>query len=225
MILALTLDLDDTLWPVAPVIDQAEHALQDWLARHAPATARRFDRAAMRAWRAEVGHQHPERSHDLSWLRLHSIALALQAAGDDPALAQPAFDWFFRHRQQVQPYDDVPQALSRLAARWPILALTNGNADVMQTALGPFFQGSLGAREFGQAKPQPAFFHAACARLGVVPHAVLHIGDDWALDIEGACAAGLQAAWVNRTAAKPQGPARPQHVASHLAALADALGV
>ncbi|MFG5407658.1 hypothetical protein ABXN37_05510 [Piscinibacter sakaiensis] len=37
---AITLDLDDTLWPVRPVIRRAEAALRAWLARHAPATAR-----------------------------------------------------------------------------------------------------------------------------------------------------------------------------------------
>ena len=36
---ALTLDLDDTLWPVWPIIDRAEQVLHDWLASNAPLTA------------------------------------------------------------------------------------------------------------------------------------------------------------------------------------------
>ena len=39
---AITLDLDDTLWPIWPTIDRAEVLLQEWLARHAPATAELF---------------------------------------------------------------------------------------------------------------------------------------------------------------------------------------
>ncbi len=35
----VSLDLDDTLWPVAPTIAGAEAALRDWLVEHAPATA------------------------------------------------------------------------------------------------------------------------------------------------------------------------------------------
>ena len=33
---AISLDLDDTLWPVWPTIERAERALHDWLQRHAP---------------------------------------------------------------------------------------------------------------------------------------------------------------------------------------------
>ena len=36
---AITLDLDDTLWPVWPTIHRAEQVLSDWLMQHAPATA------------------------------------------------------------------------------------------------------------------------------------------------------------------------------------------
>mgnify|MGYP003353772201 CR=1 FL=1 len=32
---ALTLDLDDTLWPVWPAIERAEAVLHDWLKAHA----------------------------------------------------------------------------------------------------------------------------------------------------------------------------------------------
>ena len=126
---ALTLDLDDTLWPVWPAIERAEVVLHGWLRSHAPRTAERFDTRALRQLRDQVGQTHPERAHDLSWLRWRSIELALQTAGEDPALADPAFALFFDHRQRVELYAEVPQALARLSARYPILALTNGNAD------------------------------------------------------------------------------------------------
>jgi FMN phosphatase YigB (HAD superfamily) len=54
----------------------------------------------------------------------------------------------------------------------------------------------------------------------------LHIGDDPALDVDGALAAGLQAAWVQRpdalAARRPLGT--PHHEVSRLDALADRLG-
>ena len=31
---AISIDLDDTLWPIWPVIERAEKALHDWLAAH-----------------------------------------------------------------------------------------------------------------------------------------------------------------------------------------------
>ena len=226
MIQALTLDLDDTLWPVWPAIERAEQVLHDWLTQHAPATARRYDTRALRQLREQVGQAHPDRAHDLSWLRLRSIERALRLSGDDPALATPAFDCFFEQRQHVELYADVPAALARLSQRHPVLALTNGNADLARIGLSGWFVGTLSAREFGQGKPHAAVFHAACARLGLPPDQVLHVGDDWALDIEGAWAAGQPAAWIHRhgPATPPPGAtARPWAALPDLAALADRL--
>lgn len=223
---ALTLDLDDTLWPVWPAIERAEAVLHDWLKDHAPATATAFDTQALRAVRAQVGREHPERAHDLSWLRQTSIARALAQCGEDPDLAEPAFALFMDHRQRVELYPDVPAALTRLSGRFPVLALTNGNADVDRIGLGGHFVGTLGARGFGLGKPHPAFFLAACERLGCAPQEVLHIGDDWALDIEGAHAAGLPSVWVCRQpqpAVPSPTPARPWRIVADLQALADAL--
>ena len=42
---AITLDLDDTIWPIAPVIVRAENALGAWLREHAPRTAELFPNA------------------------------------------------------------------------------------------------------------------------------------------------------------------------------------
>ena len=39
---AITIDLDDTLWPIWPTITRAERVLLDWLTHHAPATATLF---------------------------------------------------------------------------------------------------------------------------------------------------------------------------------------
>ena len=36
---AISLDLDDTLWPVWPTIRRAEQVLQDWLRPQAPRSA------------------------------------------------------------------------------------------------------------------------------------------------------------------------------------------
>ena len=226
---ALTLDLDDTLWPVWPTIARAEAVLMDWLRAEAPATAAAHDTRSLRALRDVVAAERPEWAHDLSAIRRESIRRALAACGDDPALAEPAFALFFAERQRVTLFDDVVPALQRLAARWPIVALTNGNADLARIGLDAHFVASLSAREFGQGKPAPAIFHAACRRAGAEPAAVLHIGDDAELDVRGALAAGLQAAWVRRPAlAGDAAPATDapaaHHVVADLLQLADRLG-
>ena len=223
---ALTLDLDDTLWPVLPAIRRAEAALQAWLLEKAPAMVAMHDAAALRLIREAVQRDRPDWSHDLSALRRETIRRALQAAGDDPALAGPAFEVFFDERQRVELFDDVLPALARLAARWPIVALSNGNADVHRVpGLGQHFHAALSARELGVGKPSPLAFAEACRRAGTEAARTLHIGDDGLLDIDGALAAGLQAAWLRRPSlphvAQPLG--QPQHVVASLAELADRL--
>lgn len=219
---AITLDLDDTLWPIAPVVLRAETVLGQWLRRHAPRTAERFPLEAMRALRDEVAREHPHLAHDFTRQRMISLERMLAAAGDDVALAQPAFDAFFAARCDVVHYDDTVDALDRLAARVPLAALSNGNADLVRIGLMDRFAFQLGAREHGAAKPDPSIFHAACARLDVPPVHVLHVGDDIEMDVVGAHRAGLRSCWINRDGRTwPHAALRPDLEFTDLAALAD----
>jgi len=195
---AISLDLDDTLWPIMPVIVRAEHDLQEWLQAHAPQTA---SLCAMpdtkRSLRLQVEQRFPERSHDLSFLRLESIRASLVAAGDAPELAEAAFDVFFAARNAVSLYPGVTQALTKLAARYPLVALSNGNADVFRTEAAPHFHAAVSAQAFGVAKPDVRIFHATAAQLNLEPEAILHVGDDAMADAFGALNAGMQAVWIN----------------------------
>lgn len=65
------------------------------------------------------------------------------------------------------------------------MSLTNGNADLQRVGLHGHFSHHVAAREVGVAKPDPAIFHHACARLGLAPSQVLHVGDDPLLDVQG----------------------------------------
>ena len=195
---AITLDLDDTLWPVRPTLVAAEKVLADWLRANAPATAQGTPPPAMLALRAEVAAEHPHWAHDLSAIRLETIRRALARHGDDPALAEVAFDVFFHARHDVTLYDDVLPGLERLAARYPLIAVSNGNAELHRVGLDRFFAGSVSARLHGVAKPDPSIFRAACVAAGAAPHQVLHLGDDLDTDVDGALAAGLHAGWICR---------------------------
>ncbi len=196
---AISLDLDDTLWPIWPTIDKAEHALHEWLTRHSPMTAALYSSpVALREIRDHVAANRPELKHDLSAVRRESIRLAMYRARENPLLADKAFEVFFEARQQVQLFEDAQDALEFLAARFPMVSLSNGNADVNRVGLGKYFKAAITAREFGVGKPDPRIFHAAAGALDVLPDAVLHVGDDATLDVLGAVNAGMQAAWVNR---------------------------
>lgn len=217
---AITLDLDDTLWPIWPTIERAEKALHDWLGAHAPMTAALFaNPAALREIRNEMTTARPDLKHDMSALRRESIRLALYRAGENPMLADPAFEVFFAERQNVVLFDDALPALEFLASRFPLVALSNGNADIHRVGLGRFFRAAISAREFGVGKPDPRIFHAAAGAVDVVAADVLHIGDDATLDALGGLNAGMQVAWLNRSDAPWPHEQEPTVTLTHLGEL------
>lgn len=217
---AITLDLDDTLWPFAPIGMRIEQALQDWFLAHSPTTAERFPIPAMRALRDRVFAENPQLLHDLSALRRLSIEAALRESGGDPALADAAYETFHAARNQVDFHPEVPAALDELAALRPLAALSNGNADLERIGIDHLFRFRLGAKDFGRAKPDVAIFLAACERLGAEPAHVLHVGDHPEQDVAGAKRAGLRSAWINRDGiAWPFADIRPDLEFPDLAAL------
>lgn len=218
---AVSIDLDDTLWPIWPTIRRAETVLLGWLTHNAPATAALFsDTQALRAIRDQMVSLRPDLVHDLSALRRESIRQALIQAGDEPALAEPAFDLFFAERMRVELFDDAHDTLAFLSARYPVVAVSNGNADVHRIGIGHYFRRSISAAEFGVAKPDVRIFHAAAQAVDVLPHEVLHIGDDAALDAQGALNAGMQAVWINNANHPwPHGNTPPHATVGNLTAL------
>lgn len=195
---ALTFDLDDTLWPFAPIAARIETVLHAWFQAHSPRTAERFPIEQMRALRERVMAELPELAHDLGLLRRLTIERALRESGDDPELASAAYAIFFRERNRVDFYPDALDGLRRIAARLPVAALTNGNADLAAIGIASHFRFTLTAREYGAPKPDSGLFLEACQRLGLPPGEVLHVGDDPRVDIAGAARAGLRTCWIDR---------------------------
>lgn len=221
---AISFDLDDTLWPIWPTIERAERVLHEWLVRQAPKTASLLvTPGVLRELREATEKERSDLAHDMSAMRRESIRAALVRAGEDAALAEPAFDVFFAERQRVTFYDDALPALRWLSARYPLVAVSNGNADIHLTGVGRWFRAAFNARSFGSAKPHAPIFHAAAASVGIEPHEMLHVGDDAALDVVGALDAGMQAAWLVRDERPWDRGARPQLIVPNLHALCVAL--
>ncbi len=59
--------------------------------------------------------------------------------------------------------------------------------------------------EVGHRKPHPAFYLAACDRMGLPPEKVLCVGDDVKHDVIGPREAGLRSILVSRTGTPPDG--------------------
>src|ERR1700733_10948602 len=198
--LVLSFDLDDTLWAVEPLILNAEAAMLAWLREHHPLLMHGHDRESLRAMRARIAGEFPERSHDMTFLRHRALAQMFAAAGHPESHADEAFEVFYAARNRVKLYDEVEDSLKRLSARYRLFALSNGNADLQRCGIAQWFEGHITAISAGAAKPDIRIFTRLLDAAGVQAGQVLHIGDDPHLDVMGAAQAGMPAVWLNRDA-------------------------
>jgi len=222
-ILALTLDLDDTLWPVLPALECADRELDAYLRTHHPQVATRWPIAAMRQLRAQVAAERLDLAHDFTTQRHLTMRRAFAACGLDDAPIEALWEVYYAARNRVELYADALPALERITARWPVASLTNGNADLQRIGIHAHFHCQVCARDTGVGKPDARIFHAAAQQLGVPPEKILHVGDDPLLDVCGARDAGLRTAWINRARTPwPAGLGAPPDLdLPELAALAD----
>jgi FMN hydrolase / 5-amino-6-(5-phospho-D-ribitylamino)uracil phosphatase len=221
---AVIFDLDNTLWDVGPVILRAEHAMLRFLADRYPRVVELHTLESMRDLRARMALEHPTMRHDFTWLRTEALLVHAREAGYPDAMAEEAFEVFFRARNEVVLYDDVRPAFERLSGRYRLFAISNGNADLGVIGLARYFERSLAARDAGMLKPDPRIFTMLLEAAGVPAAKVLHVGDDPEADVEGARRAGIRPVWVNRYASDwPESLARPEHTVASLTELVSLL--
>jgi len=196
---AISFDLDDTLWECQPVIKQAEAKLYRWLQQHAPRISDVYSSEQMRERRIQLAQQQPSLQHDLSELRRVSLRSHADESGyvQEPLVSE-AFEVFIAARNEVVLFEDVLPVLERLRQNYPLVALTNGNADIKRIGIDHLFQDSISAADVTLGKPDAEMFELACQRLNIQPAELLHVGDDPLRDVMGAQQAGVQALWVNR---------------------------
>jgi len=195
---ALTIDLDDTLWDVTPVIRRAERKLGEWLTEKYPRIPERYTPADMMALRRKVVAENPQQAHDFRFLRRAVMGEMARTVGYADTLAEEAFAVFDRYRNEVEFFADVLPALERLHPRYRLVAVTNGNADLHRIGVGHLFHGIVTAVSAGAPKPHPQIFAQAMEHARSEPAEVLHVGDHPDHDIEGARRAGMLTVWVNR---------------------------
>ncbi len=198
---ALSFDLDDTLYANPEVIARAELAMQQAIARQLPD----FVDNTAQYWyqlRWQLATQSPEIRHDVSQWRLTALEQGLTAAGISSCaamdIAQYAMDAFLDARTNIQLAPEVRPILQQLAARFPLIAITNGNANLAKMGIADLFAVSLRAGPDGRMKPFPDMFENAASRLDLTTNQMLHIGDHPESDIVGALNAGCQTAWMDK---------------------------
>lgn len=199
---AITVDLDDTLWPIDPVIEAAEQSLYSWLCSNCPGIARSHTIESMREIRLSIAQEDKRIAHDLSEVRRRSLERLIVAEGAYPGeYVDQAMEEFLVHRNKVEFFPDAVPFLERVSASFPLLSISNGNADLRRIGVSSLFAAHISATDVGAAKPDSKLFRAACDYLELAPENVLHIGDHPIQDILGAARIGMKTVWVNRSGA------------------------
>jgi putative hydrolase of the HAD superfamily len=133
--------------------------------------------------------------------------------GTDAELDEIFAGYVTHYEDAWRAFDDAAGALTRLAAAGLATAvLTNGSRGQQLRKLGRTGLAELAGPVFtvddlGVAKPHAEAFLKSCARWGYAPGEVLSVGDDHALDVLGARAAGLSAVHLDRHGRGPAGEA------------------
>ncbi|TKB56114.1 HAD family hydrolase [Ferrimonas aestuarii] len=197
-IAAISFDLDDTLYNNKPVLIAAEHNLLRWLGERLPAPEV-SDRGFWQHQKRQQLASKPELIHNTTELRRHCLLAGLIELGhgkEAEALVAQAMTSFLRWRSEIALDTEVVETLNQLAQRWPLAAITNGNADLEQFWPDAPFSLVLKAGVDGDMKPSSQLFDIACQRLNIDPSQLLHIGDHPKADVHGANLAGCQSGWL-----------------------------
>ncbi|ANI85084.1 5-amino-6-(5-phospho-D-ribitylamino)uracil phosphatase YigB [Kosakonia oryzae] len=200
---AITFDLDDTLYDNRLVIQRTEQEALAFVQRYHPAL-NALENDEFKRLRQSLRETEPEIYHDVTEWRRRAVEQAMLNAGLTPEEAavgaQASMVNFAKWRSRIDVPQETHDTLKRLATKWPLVAITNGNAQPELFGLSDYFEFVLRAGPDGRSKPFSDMYHLAADRLGVAVEDILHVGDDLTTDVAGAIRCGMQACWI-----KPEG--------------------
>lgn len=148
--------------------------------------------------------------------RFRLFAAAIEREGADASDAEADAGWNAYYDGYVaawRAFEESVPTLIRIRERGLKTGIiTNGHHEqqVLKTersGIRPHVDDVVSSGESGIAKPDPRIFHLACERLDVAPAETLFVGDNYAVDVEGALGAGLHALHIDRTATPAPAPA------------------
>ena len=172
-----------------------------------------------------------ERYETFSWCTRKGFDFALRETGQH--LDEKQRDDVLAQYADLEVFEDVVPGLDLLASQGHELAvLSNGDPGMLdavltQSGLGGYFQHVISVEEVQAFKPSPRVYRHAAQRLSREPGEVCLVSSNPFDDI-GAEAAGLRAAWVDRTGGIFEADGEPPEIIvtslSQLAAVLDGPG-
>jgi 2-haloacid dehalogenase len=134
---------------------------------------------------------------------------------------------FMRAWQALEPFKDVAPALPRLAARYRLVALSNGDRSYLDHLVANRIQYDfdevISVDAFGAFKPHPAVYRGAARILGLEPNEIMMVSSN-SFDVMGARMCGYRGTFVDRYALPYEDtPYVPDATVKDFAELADTL--
>ena len=136
-------------------------------------------------------------------------------------------DEFMQAWQELRPFDDVLPNLPRLASRYRLVALSNGNRwfldHLVVNRIKWEFDAVISVDEFGHFKPHPSVYRGAARILGLEVGEIMMISAN-SFDVMGARMCGNRGSFVNRYGLPYEDtPYVPDVTVKDFAELADAI--
>jgi len=213
MIRLITLDLDNTLWDLSPVLIRAEKTLKDWVFQHIPQGQLFYSPENLRALRKTICQENPPIAHFKTALRKEILLRCFLQAGLNANTArqqsEQAFSIFYKERNNVTFFPETKDILKTLSNHYPLIALTNGNASIELISIEKYFVAHYSAESVGKPKPYQDMFIRALQHVQCSPQSALHIGDHPLEDIQAAQAVGMKTIWLNKNHQLPSNSCQP----------------
>lgn len=223
MIKLITLDLDNTLWDIDPVIINAEKKMRAWIAEHMPEAVAAIEMDQIKGTYKHALIQHPELIHHPSNLRKKILFLSFLkinlAEQEAHNLSEKAFNIFYRERNRITLFHQAEATLKKINQHHSIIALSNGNANLDMIGIQSYFTAHFSAETEGKPKPYKNMFLKALEFANVTPQETIHIGDHAKEDVQAAQKLGFHTIWFNQNNQQDMTLCHPTAVITDIQAL------
>lgn len=186
----ISFDLDDTLYANPPVLAAAEKACEDYLAEQFSAHQIPFSYRDFEAIKSRLMLSSDPAFDDLTLVRRTALQQICQPLPRSEQHAEKALLLFLTRRSQVTIEPAIDSLLSQLAAKFSLVAITNGNCEVGKLSIGHYFSRHYSPCQGFRAKPHPQMLLQVIADFSLQTGQLVHVGDSLAKDGLAAQSAG-----------------------------------
>tara|TARA_B100000700_G_scaffold308744_1_gene386845 strand:+ start:2787 stop:3494 length:708 start_codon:yes stop_codon:yes gene_type:complete len=201
----ISFDLDDTLYDNVPIIRRTEERTHSLITERVPAT-REWDIEHWWQRRLDLMQRDNALADNMTALRRATLLQGFRELEIDDAetVTDEIMDAFLAFRSDFSVSEEVHDLLAQLSARYSLVAVSNGNADVKRIGIGQYFKLALQPTEDFRGKPNTDMFDHVQRAMDCHADAILHVGDSPQSDVFGAHRAGMQSVWLTSGLGEPQ---------------------